>query len=265
MATSATNTAEDSCPAPKIVIATRLHLGKATSPPTTEKLASLVAGFGQMAEAVENSIPIIAVDSTPKLEGYDYPAAIRQALPTDSKIQILPVTPWGKFTPALNALVTYAAEQECHLIMFCSAEIKAPKEAIDKLCQHVQKGTTVAGAALPGHQYAPGTQDLNGRTCPWNTLAVWDVNMLSLTGFQLCSDMGATAGVEECAAIGLLQTLFPNTTAKLVRLDEVQWDKDFEDEERRKWHEYKMKSKLDRAQVQMERLNLASSGKVLHC
>ncbi|CAJ1946266.1 unnamed protein product [Cylindrotheca closterium] len=273
MTTSTDKSTEDSCLAPKVMIATRLHLGKATSPPTAEKLASLVTSFGQMAEAVENSIPVIAVDSTSKIEGYDYPTAIRQALATTagtSKIQILPVTPWGKFTPALNALVTYAVEVDCGLIMFCSAEIKAPKEAIEKLCRHVDIDTLVAGAALPGHLYSPGTQDLSGRTCPWNTLAVWDVKKLSLTGFQLCSDLGATAGVEECAVVGLLQKLFvvPATTmmAKLVKLDEIQWEQEFEDEERRKWHEYKMKSKLDRAQAQMEQLNLASSGgKVLHC
>lgn len=256
---------EESCAPPNIVIATRLHLGKATSPPTDEKLASLVQSFGQMAEAVENSIPVIAVDSTPKIEGYDYPDAIRQALPKDSKIQILPVTPWGMFTPALNALVTYAVEANCNLILFCSAEIKASKEAIDKLCQQVDQDTIVAGAALPGHLYSPGTQQLNGRTCPWNTLAVWDVKKISLTGFQLCSDLGATAGVEECAAVGLLQKLFPSSTAKLIKLDEIQWEQEFEDEERRKWHEYKMKSKLDRAQVQMEQLGLASGGQVLHC
>lgn len=234
-------------------------MGKAASPPTDEKLASQLKSFGEMAKAVENSIPLVAVDGTPKIESYDFPTAVRRALPEGSPIQILPVTPWGNFTPALNALVSRAAQSDCDLIVFASAEIGAPKEAIDELCREVRRDedTVVAGAALPGHAYSPGTVELNGRTCPWNTLAAWDVSKISLTGFQLCSDLGSTAGVEECAAIGVLQKLFPSARAKLVKLDEIRWERDFGgDEERRKWHERKMKSKSDRARLQMERLGL---------
>lgn len=102
------------------------------------------------------------------------------------------------------------------------------------------------------------------RTSPWNTLCVWDLDKLALTGFLAVSDQGKSAGIEECAAIALLQKLFPNAIAKLVRLPDISWEESFEgDPERQKWHEEKMKSKAERAAHQLGRLNL--TGAVLHC
>eukprot|EP00980_Cylindrotheca_fusiformis_P007326 scaffold1525_cov142-Cylindrotheca_fusiformis.AAC.126 len=252
----------------KLVVATRLHLGKATSAQSKEKLQDVLRNFDSLARTVEGATKVIAVDSTPKIEGYDFVDAIREALPVDSETTILPVTPWGTFTPALNALVTYAVNLEADMIMFVSAEIKVSDQTIYDLCQRVieDEDTVVAGAALPGHTYSAGNVELNGRTCPWNTLAVWNLQKLSLTGFQLCSDIGSSAGIEECVAFALVQKLFPESKAKLVKLDGVQWEQSFDgDEERRKWHEFKMNSKLERSQIQMGRLNLSSSGTVVHC
>lgn len=105
---------------------------------------------------------------------------------------------------------------------------------------------------------------LNNRTCPWNTMCVWNLDKLSLTGFMAVSDQGKAAGIEECVAIALLQTLFPSAIAKMVHVPEISWEESFEgDKERQKWHEEKMKSKGERATQQMDRLNL--SGTVLHC
>jgi hypothetical protein len=85
-----------------------------------------------------------------------------------------------------------------------------------------------------------------------------------LIGFAAISDLGTSAGAEECVTIALLQKLFPNSMAKLVQIPDISWQDSFqEDEERRKWHEEKMKSKLERPAQQLERLNL--SGTVLHC
>ncbi len=103
------------------------------------------------------------------------------------------------------------------------------------------------------------------RTTPWNTLCVWDLHKLSLTGFSLISDLGKSAGVEECVAIALLQKIFPGSVAKLVKVNDFSWEDTFdEDEERRKWHEEKMKSKIERPARQLELLNLTTST-VLHC
>lgn len=250
-----------------LVVATRLHLGKATVPHSKEKLHEILLNFDSLAKNIEGATRVIAVDNTPKIAGYDFVEAIREALPAGSDTIILPVSPWGTFTPALNALVSYAVNLEADMIMFVSAEISVTDQSILTLCHHVMKDrdTIVAGAVLPGHAYAPGKVELNGRTCPWNTLAVWNLEKISLTGFQLCSDIGSTAGIEECVALALIQKLFPGATAKLVRLEDVQWEQTFDDEERRKWHELKMNSKLERSQIQMSKVNLASSGTVFHC
>lgn len=254
--------------AKKIVIATRLHLGNASSAPSESKLQDILKNFERLGDLVEDFIPVIAVDATPKIEKYDYVQAIRSLLPKKSKIEILPVTPWGKFVPALNALVLYATRiEEADKIMFVSAEVRVSIKTIETLCQHLDndENVIVAGAAMNGHLYAGKDMlvELNGRTTPWNTMAIWNLKKLSLTGFVPCSDLGFSAGVEECAAIAILQKLFPSSVAKLVQLDDVAWNEIFEDEERRKWHEQKMKSKVERPKQQLEKLQL--SGTVFHC
>jgi hypothetical protein len=276
--TDAESTNNDMIKKKKLVIATRLHLGKTSSPPSDSSLKATLANFEGLAKT-SNGIPVIAVDATPKLPDYDFVQAVRENLPDKSCIQIVPVTPWGKFVPALNALVLFAASDsiQADWILFVSAEVSATPKSIQTLCDAVIDDTDddviVAGAAMNGHVYitpttsgentTPKVIELNGRTCPWNTLAVWNVRKLSLTGFQLCSDLGDSAGVEECVAIAVLQKLFPKSQAKLIKLDDISWEESFDDEERQKWHETKMTSKLERAARQMQRLQL--SGTVTHC
>eukprot|EP00536_Pseudo-nitzschia_multiseries_P018347 jgi/Psemu1/328806/estExt_fgenesh1_pg.C_24120001 len=287
----------------KLVIATRLHLGRASSPPaeeTTRRIVVNLKGIADNASLIEEYAVevLIAVDATPRLEGYDYVRAVRSALEdcssntssnTNSNIHVLPVTPWGKFVPALNSLVLHAkADLQADLIMFVSAEVNLACSTVRTLCHHVteHERVIVAGAALNGHQYQGGEESeerenaststnttdgtqtrrvvpLTGRTTPWNTLCVWDLDKLSMTGFSMISDLGKPGGVEECVAIALLQKLFPDSEARLVKVDGVQWEEDFQDEERRKWHEEKMKSKVERPRHQLERLGL--SGTVVHC
>ena len=55
------------------------------------------------------------------------------------------------------------------------------------------------------------------------------------------------------------------TKAKLVKISGVKWEQDFDgDEERKKWHESKMKSKFTRAERHRELLN-GMKGWVTHC
>ena len=99
--------------------------------------------------------------------------------------------------------------------------------------------------------------ELTGRTVPWNTLAVWSVTKLALTGFPFVADglhplndnrtggIGP-AGVEESLAVALLQRALSEerAVAKLVRVGGVTWETDFGgDEGRREWHERKMRSR----------------------
>jgi hypothetical protein len=279
----------------KLVIATRLHLGRASSPPSDETIRKVLSNLKTIAddrrliEEYEIEV-VIAVDATPKIEHYDYVQSVRNALDSfvvninsknnntgsninnnnnnKSNIHILPVTPWGKFVQALNSLVLYSNTQlKADLIMFISAEVNLSSSTVSTLCQHVieNEHVIVAGAALNGHQYQRQREvPLTGRTTPWNTLCVWDLDKLSLTGFSTVSDLGTSAGVEECVAIALLQKLFPKSEARLVKVDDIEWNEKSlqEDEERYKWHQEKMNSKLERAGRQLELLKL--SGTVVH-
>jgi hypothetical protein len=100
------------------------------------------------------------------------------------------VTPWGKFVPALNALIRYASvECKAQLILFVSAETEASASSVSMLVNEVDSSTLVAGAVLPGHDYHRGEKvPLNGRNTPWNTLAVWNLPNLALNGFPMVSD-----------------------------------------------------------------------------
>jgi pyrrolidone-carboxylate peptidase len=241
-------------------------------------------------------VGVIAVDAEQRIAGYDLVESVRQlcaeAAASDSftaadpdgrrEIHVLPVQPWGNFTPALNALILWAGEetQSASQILFVSAETTAaPLEATLAVLQsHLAEDTLVVGAVLPGHDHhvpdGIGTsqrsvsRELSGRTTPWNTLALWDLAKLSLTGFQLVSDgLGDSAkmgGVEEAAVIALQQSLFPGQRkAKLVPVDGIRWEQDFTDPARREWHEHKMQSKVERAAFQLERLRL-KNGTVEH-
>jgi hypothetical protein len=70
--------------------------------------------------------------------------------------------------------------------------------------------------------------------------------------------------VEEVAAIALLQKLLgeDEAKAKLIRLPDVSWDQQFDDEDRQKWHDKKMQSKVERAARHLELTGL--SGWVQH-
>jgi hypothetical protein len=301
----------------KLVIATRLHLGRAAAPPSDVKLEEQLGNFRRFSLSLASHLdgqltilPVIAVDATPKINDYDYVEAIQTKLhqlehtnndssstPSSCHIHILPVTPWGQFVPALNAIVLYSSEMDINgdLILFVSAEVTASALTIQTLCRHVlddYDNTLVAGAALQGHTYYSPTLlataslniscdasqpqphidettvELNGRTCPWNTLALWNARKLQRTGFVLGSDLGSSAGVEEVAAVALQQKLFSvkTTKAKLVRLAEIEWQGAFEEDPKRKqWHDQKMNSKLERAGQQLQVLSLTEGGAVIHC
>jgi hypothetical protein len=291
-------------PSVSLIVATRLHLGQSTSPPTD--LDQKVARFYQIcAESCSNprcSMGVLAVDATPKIACYDLVEAVQAACDkamaaaaaasstttAATRLHVLPVTPWGKFVPALNALVQFAAANISpplyegkqsdgiwlHQILFCSAETACSAQAVKTLQRHLQADTAVVGACLPGHDYK-GTSvvELNGRTSPWNTLALWDLRKLALTGFLLVSDgllsddeTDPSFGIEEVVATCLLQKLLgaDKAKSKLVQLpSKVEWNQTFDDPARQKWHEQKMNSKLSRANRQLELTGL--SGVVHHC
>ncbi|KAL7564615.1 hypothetical protein ACA910_017956 [Epithemia clementina (nom. ined.)] len=317
----------------KVVVATRLHNRQSTHALTDDAVRHKIRDFAHVCEMADAIEGVIAVDA----EDPQLLHQVQQEIESSSTpMHLLPITPWGRFVPALNALIGYAAGQEQNMadcILFVSAETSATRESIQMLLHHMMdhshddetesarlrssklsstartpkldNSTLVVGARLTGHDYrssradqrqeeeqeeqqqpdgntvadnaqvgatTPRVVELNGRTTPWNTLAVWNLRKLATTGFLLLSEGYLTSsdkepsyGVEEVVTIALLQQLLgkENAVAKLVPVPGVDWDANFgADVDRQQWHESKMESKLTRAARQMELTKL--SGVVHH-
>ena len=132
---------------PTLAIATRLHLGHASQPPPSQQLAETLSNFAKLASSVNADIAVVAVDAEDKIEGYSLVAEVegicqrineqindsnqgsKQQPCQDNqqqhscRIHVLPVQPWDKFIPALNAIVAYSARQEAQCLLFASAEV----------------------------------------------------------------------------------------------------------------------------------------------
>jgi UDP-glucuronate 4-epimerase len=175
-----------------------------------------------------------------------------------SRTTVVGVSEWSTFTPALNALLRRSMAVQAKYILFQSLEMIAGQKDAAKLLGLHDECTLVVGAQLPGHDFQQGNTKvpINGRTVPWNTLALWNTHKLGRIGFPMVADgliAGTSAGVEEVAAVSLIQSVCSAETnrAKIVQLDSINWDTNFEDEVRKAKHELKMQSKVSRPQSQM--------------
>lgn len=199
-----------------------------------------------------------------------------------SSVFVIPVSPWGNCTPALNTLLSHASEFGFSHILFQSFELSASKQAVDLLSTELRSfpHALVCGAELPGHNFAPGFHAIHGLNSPWNTLSIWSVKDLVRTGFLTVSECipEVDPGMEEVAAISLLQFMAANTPKARIESEEhipylailirspksfIQWTTDWSDPKRREWHQKKMESKLKRASSQMHYLGIVP-GVVLH-
>ena len=79
------------------------------------------------------------------------------------------------------------------------------------------------------------------------------------------------AGIEEFSTILLHQSLCNDSNeekntfkAKLIQVPGVEWEQTFVDDERKKWHDAKMKSKLSRAEIHRVFLGGGHHGYVIH-
>ncbi|RLN93143.1 hypothetical protein BBJ28_00026402 [Nothophytophthora sp. Chile5] len=200
------------------------------------------------------------------------------------KVELVPMLHWGKFVPALNALIGTAAERSpaADVLLLQSLEIEVDAPSVALLRSHFDvERDLVVGAALPGHAFQPDPTkqplELGGLTAPWNTLALWNLHQLTKIGFALMGDalrlevdgIGSAAGIEEVTTIAMYQQLFRNTqaatAAKLLRLPGIAWQVDeLKDPERMAWHRKKMTSKEKRATAQMAHFGGVAVGQVYH-
>lgn len=181
-----------------------------------------------------------------------------------NRIKIFAVTPWGKFVPALNAILIEGREEFAKGAMFLSASVEVPLSAsvVDALFKHMDDDTLVVGAAMEGHDFRPRemVRYASGRQVPWNTLALWNVKYFWVTGFPLIGDGSLAdptkAGVEECATIAIIQACDERIRATLVQVVGIVWNTSDFDATRRAKHEAKMDSKDRRARAQVKDADL---------
>ncbi|KAG6610244.1 Cation Diffusion Facilitator (CDF) Family [Phytophthora cinnamomi] len=201
------------------------------------------------------------------------------------KVEIIQMLYWGKFVPALNALVGTAADHfpEADTLLLQSLEIEVDAAGVALLRSNFDPAhDLVVGTALPGHTFQPDPAvqplELSGLTSPWNTLALWNLQQLTKIGFALMGDalrlevegVGPAGGDEEVSTISMYQQLFSNSPAaparaKLIRVPGVVWQvADFKDPERVAWHTMKMRSKKQRTAAQMAHFGGVAPGRVYH-
>lgn len=132
----------------------------------------------------------------------------------------IPIQFWFGYSLILNALVQQSAKLGHSHLFIQSVDIEVSKQDVINMMSQMQDDTLVVGAQLaPSHGGKPGIVPLNGYTSPWNTFAIWNIQRLSMLGFQGVSDALIAGGMEEVVTIALHQRLFPDMSkAKLLPL-----------------------------------------------
>eukprot|EP01036_Dinobryon_divergens_P029865 gene29865-39030_t len=234
----------------KLLVVSRVHMKSATTMPNPANVLNFIL---RVQEYASHILICVGADSVRDTEQYIQSAeallekfADKDKFLNHTQVTFLPVFPWGYFTTPLNAAVQFAQDKGFKYIVFQSIEFRIPKLDILELIKlHEERSNLlVVGPEMDGHEFLEGPSNVvRGRTIPWNTLAIWKVGFLALTGFPLIGDGTAVAreigGVEEVSTINLLQLVNPQLQAIL------------------------MKSKDERPASQMKVLGIAS-GTVIH-
>lgn len=233
------------------IVATRLHT-------TNEENLISSASIYKWCNHVLNYCDklIVVVDST-------YLKLIQNAKEDfGDKIEIFHINPWISFTQPLNLLVEKALSIGAKELLFQSIEVDISLVDMEKLEAHLSSDTLVVGARL--HETHGDEKQicttLDGWHTPWNTLALWDIEKLGLTGFLSISSGNLEdipGGIEEVVTISLLQQLKPNEMkAKVIDLESVHWNTKWSSDERAAYHKQKMKTKNERSQIQLKKLGI---------
>lgn len=173
------------------------------------------------------------------------------------------VTPWGRFVPPLNAIVSQSVKAGTNRLLLASAEFPPESHQVESLLGHVGDDTLVAGARFQEHEFSAGRNRGNGINVPWNTFSVWNLNYLGRNGFSLIGDAPfdpTQAGVEELSTISFYQQLkrvqgvCMGPEAKLVSVPGFykEWNMDGWDQDRIARHAKKIASKIARPAAQLK-------------
>ena len=174
------------------------------------------------------------------------------------RVSPLLINPWTGFTHPLNAIVVEANFQGANKLLLQSLEVYVSSTDVKKLNAHLTSETLVVGGKMISNHGGDqiGVQPIDGMNSPWNTLALWNLPKLNVTGFLGISSgvvKDIPGGMEEVSTISLLQQLYPSEAhAKLIALSDLKWMTNWMCEKRKNSHEQKMMTKLLRAEKQLE-------------
>ncbi|NET60611.1 MAG: hypothetical protein F6K47_32075 [Symploca sp. SIO2E6] len=228
-----------------LILGTRIHSSSGISIPELSQLENWCCKALEYADYV-----VIATD-------YQLFNQISQIVSVfGDRVHSLLVNPWKGFAHPLNAIVVEATFLGGNQLLLQSLEVQISPIDVGTLRSHLTSDTLVVGARMiESHGGDAGIKPINGMTSPWNTLALWNLPKLHVTGFLGISSgliKDIPGGIEEVTTISLLQQFYPNQAhAKLVNLSQLKWITLWKDTERKKYHEQKMSSKLVRAEIQM--------------
>ncbi|KAJ8328367.1 hypothetical protein O5D80_003725 [Batrachochytrium dendrobatidis] len=248
---------------PSILVAVRIHRNNQHTQSDSidlVKLCKLVTQSKPYATQIAIAYPQSDTLLHDALVGTFHPTAVE---PDDKRVVLVPVVKWGRFIPALNALLLEAVNGGFKYILYQSVEAVVSANEIHTMISWFDQDTLVVGKALSGHAFTVGKQRLNGVTTPWNTLALWAVSKLKCLGFLMVAEGSedVQGGVEEVSAIAVFQKLVSPNHAKaiLLRMSEdpsQDWDTQWTDQGRQAWHDKKMQSKVSRPAEHLRLLQL---------
>ena len=174
------------------------------------------------------------------------------------KVHPILIMPWKGFVNPLNAIIYEANLLGGNNILFQSIEVYISFKDFEILDSHLKSDTLVVGGKMSSiHGGKPGTKVICGMTSPWNTLDLWNLQKLNVTGFLKVSSgiiKDVPGGMEEVPTISILQQLYSNECqAKLVSIPDLSWKTNtWNDPEREKYHQEKMKTKYLRSEAQLK-------------
>jgi hypothetical protein len=233
----------------KLVVGTRIHTNCGSTYPDIDRFSYWCQLALEYADYV-----LIATDD------HLFPL-LNEMCASFKKVHLLKVNYWSSVETALNLIVAEAKRINGMSLLLQSFEISVSHNSVKEMRNHLSVDTVVVGARLNSdHGGNPGVKPIDGLTSPWNTLALWDLRKLYLTGFQAVSVKllnGIHGGMEEVPTISLLQHLYPNQAkAKVVTLQDIEWNLCWNDRKRLNNHHNKMMTKRERAEIQLKYLDI---------
>ena len=160
-------------------------------------------------------------------------------------------------TAPLNMAFWKAVENGSDYILFASDGFPPTQEQVDELLAQMDANTLVAGARFGQHNFEPGEHVIDGLNTPWNTFALWNVDLLQkwAGGFPVSGTYPqdpSNGGVEEIDAIVTAQANAQaagiTLSAKIVDVASFDdgWDMSGWDAGQIAAHQKKMGSKVSR-------------------